>query len=139
MFPLTSGSGAEVIQIMASNLKREMDEELQTVGHWGASFSVGSSPASSQQHRSAAHRTGPVQSVRGAGSSRPAILVWFWCIGCCGVSCLDFLSVTAFYVAQPFLLFFCVACHLLFEELYFSHLECLVILCTSLVYVYELQ
>lgn len=92
-----------------------------------------------QCHHSAAHRTGPVQSMRAAGSSNPTNLVWFWCTGRCGVSCFDFISVTAFYVAHPFLLFFCVACHLLFEKLYFSHLERLVILCTSLVYVYELQ
>lgn len=55
----------------------------------------------------------------------------------CGIS--YFILVTVFYVTGPFLLFFRVACHLLFEKLYFRNLECLVILCTSSVYVYELQ
>lgn len=57
----------------------------------------------------------------------------------CGISYFYFILVTVFYVTGPFLLFFCVACHLLFEKLYLRNLECLVILCTSSVYVYELQ
>jgi len=56
----------------------------------------------------------------------------------CGISYFNFILVTAFYLTDSFLLF-CVACHLLFEKLYFGNLECLVILCTSSVYVYELQ
>lgn len=54
----------------------------------------------------------------------------------CGISSFYILLVIAFYLTDPFLLFLCVGCHLLFEKLYLRNLECRVILCTSSVYVW---